>query len=64
MVSVHSDSWIHEESKRGPASEALRVSAGVVNEEAEQEEKVEQINCGYLVLPRYGKEFVPELYCI
>lgn len=40
------------------------MSAGVVNEEAEQEEKVEQINCGYLVLPTYGKEFVPELYRI
>lgn len=41
MISVHSDSWTHEESKREAASEALRVSAGLVNEEAEQEEKVE-----------------------
>lgn len=64
MVSVHSDSWTHEESKRGAASGALGMSAGLVHEEAEQEEKVEQRNCGYLVLPRYGKEFVPELYHI
>lgn len=64
MVSVHSDSWTHEESKRGAASEALRVNAGLVNDEAEQEEKVDQIDCGYVVLLRYGKEFVPEFYHI
>lgn len=64
MVSVHSDSLSHEESKRGAASEAVGVSAGLLNEEAEQEEKVEQIDCGYLVLRRYGKEFAAELFHI
>lgn len=64
MVSVHSESWTHEESKRWAACGALGVNAGLVNKEAEQEEKVEQIDCGYLVLLRYGKEFVPKLYHI
>lgn len=49
---------------RGAASEAVGVSAGLLNEEAEQEEKVEQIDCGCLVLCKYGKEFVAELFHI